>query len=197
MIAIIDYGVGNVQSIQRALEKLGHVGQLVSQREDLEAASGIILPGVGAFDAAMDVLESGGLKTAITALSQGGLPVLGICLGMQILFESSEEGTRKGLGLLPGEVVHLPQGLRVPHLGWNWVQWKAPSGRHGHYYFAHSYYARTQEDKVLAYTDYGSTFPAVVTQDNLWGVQFHPEKSGLAGLDLLQAWIERRLGSCS
>ncbi len=196
MIAIIDYGVGNLQSIQRALELLHRPCRLVRQPEELKHVNGIILPGVGAFDAAIDVLESTQMKAVITEVGQRGMPILGICLGMQILFKGSEEGTRPGLGLLEGQVLHLPAGLRLPHLGWNWVQWLQPSAPHAHYYFAHSYHAVTPDANVLARTHYGSTFASAVTKGHISGVQFHPEKSGQEGLALLRTWADGRLGVC-
>ncbi len=196
MIAIIDYGVGNLQSIQRALELLNRPCRLVRTRQELETAKGIILPGVGAFDAALTALEEMDLIESLKQAAGQDMPILGICLGMQILFERSEEGSRPGLGLLKGEVLHLPHGLRVPHLGWNWVQWKQSGGRHGHYYFAHSYHACTPQENMLAQTQYGVDFASVVNKGSIHGVQFHPEKSGREGLALLGEWTEGRMRAC-
>ncbi|MEW6522952.1 MAG: imidazole glycerol phosphate synthase subunit HisH [Bacillota bacterium] len=196
MIAIVDYGVGNTESIRRALEVLGLRAVLTGDAATVRSARAVILPGVGAFDSAMATLERTGLAGTVRDALGLGRVVLGICLGMQVLFSSSEEGTRRGLGLLPGRVVRLPGGQRIPHLGWNLVCWDPPISPPSHFYFAHSYYAVAHPGHVLARTSYGTGFPAVVNAGCLWGVQFHPEKSGPTGLALLGDILEGRLAAC-
>jgi glutamine amidotransferase len=196
MIAIIDYGVGNLESIRRAVEHLGYPASLCTTPRELAEADAVILPGVGAFDAAMEVLADG-LAGELGRRVSAGTPVLGICLGLQLLFSSSAEGKRPGLGLLPGRVVRLPGGVRVPHLGWNRVEWD-PSTQQtpAYYYFAHSYYPVTGPECVLGRTHYGVEFAAAVGCGRLLGVQFHPEKSGSAGLELLGDFLAGRMPPC-
>ncbi|HEX3015645.1 MAG TPA: imidazole glycerol phosphate synthase subunit HisH [Desulfobacteria bacterium] len=193
MIAIIDYGRGNLRSVQKGLERFGYEAVITSDPVDLAQADGLILPGVGAFADAMQQLKNLGLVEPIKQEIAAGKPFLGICLGMQVLFEVGEEyGIHEGLGVLPGRVVKFPPGRKVPHMGWNQLHIKQtspllagfPDG--GACYFVHSFYvAPDAEDVVLATSDYGFEFAAVVNRENVYGVQFHPEKSSDLGLKIL------------
>lgn len=198
MITIVDYGVGNLRSVQKAFEHVGAPAAISSDPAALQAAvwdpaSGIVLPGVGAFGDGMRELKSRGLARPLQRLASSGTPLLGICLGMQLLFERSEEmGEHQGLGLLPGQVLRFPPGaLKVPHVGWNQLRLRphpllAGIAGGAYAYFVHSYYALPAEPAdVLATTDYGLEFAAVVGRDRVWGAQFHPEKSQEVGLQLL------------
>lgn len=198
MVAIVDCGVGNLRSVQKALEKLGLEARITSSPAALKEAKGIILPGVGAFAAAMQALEATGMKEALLEAVAAGKPLLGICLGMQLLFTRSHEGgLNKGLALLPGEVLPLPPTVKIPHMGWNQLEFSRPHPlfagvKNGSYfYFVHSYYAApAEEETVLAYTSYGERFAAAVAKGNVYGVQFHPEKSSEAGLKILANFKE-------
>jgi len=168
---------------------------VTSERIEIEAADAIVLPGVGAFESAMDGLKDkfGVLMEAVRA----GKPLLGICLGMQLLLTRSEEGNSKGLNIIPGEVVRLPSGLKVPHMGWNSLELRrenpilAGIASGSYMYFVHSYYARPKDSStILTTTDYGVEFPSIIAQDSIIGVQFHPEKSSKIGLQLLQNFVE-------
>ena len=197
MIAIVDYGVGNLRSVQKALERVGAMAVVSADPATLDAAQGIVLPGVGAFGDGMAQLQTRHLVEPVLRQVAQDKPLLGICLGMQLLFDESEEmGLHQGLGLLPGRVVRFPEGdLKVPHIGWN--QLHLASARPemeilsgiapgAHAYFVHSYYVVPAEPAdVLATTDYGLEFAAVVGRDRVWGAQFHPEKSQEVGLQLL------------
>lgn len=198
MIAIVDYGVGNLRSVQKALERVGATAIVTSDPADLDAARGIVLPGVGAFGDGMEHLRARGLVDPVLRQVSRGKPLLGICLGMQLLYEESEEmGHHQGLGLLPGRVVRFPEGeLKVPHIGWNQLQKTGdnPARRllagvaAGAYaYFVHSYYVQPDDPAdVVATTEYGLAFASVVGRDRIFGAQFHPEKSQEVGLRLLQ-----------
>jgi glutamine amidotransferase len=192
---LIDAGTGNLHSVQNALESLGYAIHVTADPHDLLTPGRIVLPGVGAFASFMDGLRRSGLDTAVCEVIQRGDPLLGICVGMQALFETSEElGEHAGLGLLPGRVVHFPDqlGLKVPHTGWNqlWFDPASPlfSGLEpGAYtYFNHSYHCAAQPEHILARTDYGLEVASAVQKDNLYGVQFHPEKSQRVGRMILQ-----------
>jgi glutamine amidotransferase len=202
MIAIIDYGMGNLYSVSKALERM-NVDYIVSHEEAvLEKADGYILPGVGAFKDAMTILSEAGLTSFIHKIVAEDKPLLGICLGMQLLFDESEEnGLTKGLSLLPGKVVKIPETnneskLKVPHMGWNElnIQNQSPllAGIDGGYaYFVHSYYVDSEQtDTLLATAEYGVDVPAVVGKGNVYGAQFHPEKSSELGLALLKNYIK-------
>ncbi len=193
MITIVDYGAGNLRSIARAFEHLGISARVVDRPEDVERAEAIVLPGVGAAGAAMRFLKEKGLDEAVRAALKRGLPFLGVCLGMQLLLGSHEEGDTAGLGLLPGHVRRFPAELIVPHIGWNQVQPVRetplfdgiPPG--AYFYFVHSYYAEPADVALVAgETVYGAPYCSVIEADNLWGVQFHPEKSSANGLRLLR-----------
>ncbi len=193
MLSVVHSDVANLRSVMNTLRRLKIDAELISTPDEIERAERIILPGVGAFSAGMVGLHSRGLVEPLREQAARGTLILGICLGMQLLFESSEElGTFEGLGLLPGRIVRFPaDGPKVPHIGWNQLQHTGKSGLlagvpdGGYAYFVHSYYAVTPPELVLACTDYGLPFPAVVGRDNVFGAQFHPEKSQGAGLRLL------------
>jgi glutamine amidotransferase len=200
MIAIVDYGVGNLRSVQKALERVGATAIVSGEPAALEAARGIVLPGVGAFGDGMANLRARSLVAPLLRQVEAGKPLLGICLGMQLLFDESEEmGIHPGLGLLPGRVVRFAEDeLRVPHVGWNQLRFAICDLRFtigglvagiadGAYaYFVHSYYAMPEEPgDVLATTEYGVEFASVVGRGKVWGAQFHPEKSQEVGLQLL------------
>ena len=194
MIAIVDYGVGNLRSVQKALERVGAQAVITSNPSRLESARGIVLPGVGAFGDGMDNLRARGLVRPLLEQVAQDKPFLGICLGMQLLFDESEEmGLHEGLGLLAGRVVRFPESdLKVPHIGWNQLQ-GCGSGvlsglSDGEYaYFVHSYYVVPAErSDIVATTEYGVEFASVVSRANVFGAQFHPEKSQDVGLRLLE-----------
>jgi len=205
MIAVIDYGLGNLFSLSSSLQAVGAEAVITADPAQIRAAERIILPGVGAFGDAMARLNSSGLAALIREQAAQGKPLLGICLGMQLLFQSSREfGLHQGLGLLQGEVVPLAvdlaaagHALKVPHMGWNALVFQRPDCpllrkvRRGEYvYFVHSYYATACGQSLAASADYGVPVPALVWQDNIYGCQFHPEKSGAAGLNMLRAFTQ-------
>ncbi|MDR0268902.1 imidazole glycerol phosphate synthase subunit HisH [Paenibacillus sp.] len=198
-IAIVDYGMGNLHSVSKAVERLGAEALVTGDRAELLEADGIILPGVGAFGDAMQHLQESGLAGVMKEAAAAGRPLLGICLGMQLLFESSEEyGQHEGLGILPGRVVRFPEGeLKVPHMGWNrleFIQEEDPllAGlAEGHVYFVHSYHVLPEvKSDLLAVTDYGQAVTAVVGRGPVYGMQFHPEKSGELGMELLGRFLK-------
>lgn len=197
MIAIIDYGMGNLHSVSKALERMGQPCVVTSDFQEIRRANSLILPGVGAFGDAMYELASRGLDRVIKAEVLKGKPILGICLGMQLLFSSSDEnGYYEGLNFLPGHVARLPNDLNVPHMGWNWLSFKHPYPlfyglKEDYVYFVHSYHvlADNPED-VIATTEYCRPVTAVVARNNIYGMQFHPEKSGELGLALLKRFVE-------
>jgi len=190
MVAIVDYQMGNLHSVQKACAKVGLKSRLVATAADIRRAQAVILPGVGAFGHAMEQLTRKRLLTAVKETAHSGKPFLGICLGMQLLFDYSEEfGRHAGLGILSGKVVPFPKGLKVPHMGWNRIALKHPSPflrkvPDGSYmYFVHSFYCEPKDTSVLlATTEYGLPVAAAVGRDNLYGTQFHPEKSQALGL---------------
>jgi glutamine amidotransferase len=193
-IAVVDYGVGNMHSICRGIELAGAEAKLTNKPEEIDVADAIVLPGVGAFRSAMEQLEDKleVIKEAVSA----GKPLLGVCLGMQLLLTRSEEGDSQGLDLVPGQVLRLPKGLKVPHMGWNSIELKKEhpivSGiTSGSYvYFVHSYYIRPRDMNVtVATTNYGVEFPSVITWGSIIGTQFHPEKSGKLGLQILRNFV--------
>ena len=197
MIVIVDYGAGNMHSIARALE---HVGASVRVSDDpalLAEAQAIVLPGVGSAGAAMAQMSAKGLDEAIRRATDAGKPFLGICLGMQLLADHHAEGEVDGLRLFRGEVRRIPRGPKVPHMGWNVVTPRveglpifAQIPQQSYFYFAHSYYVEPHEQAgVAATTDYGSPFCSVIVTERVWGTQFHPEKSGQVGLQLLTNFV--------
>ena len=202
MIAIVDYGVGNLFSLKSSLSMIGAEAVVTRDAEALRAAEKIILPGVGAFEDAAKKLRATGLDAVVVEQAKAGKPLLGICLGMQLLFDRSfEYGEHKGLGLLKGDVVdmrpRIPAELKVPQIGWNALIFKQPEHPLFRYiaegdcvYFVHSYYASNCEDSTLATTEYGAELTAAVGSGNILGCQFHPEKSGRVGLNILKAFCE-------
>ena len=196
MIAVIDYGAGNLQSVCKALQYIGCESCVVDSRDALFRADGAILPGVGSFADAMDCLEQSGMKEAILAYLQLGRPFLGICLGLQLLFEGSEESPGvKGLGVFKGSIARIPsgKGLKIPHIGWNSLHFCRQSplfqgiDEQAYVYFVHSYYLKAQDRQIVtSQTEYGVTIDASVAQGNLYATQFHPEKSGAVGLQMLR-----------
>lgn len=193
MIAIIDYGMGNLGSVEKAFTTLGYDAQVVNTPHEVMTATGVVLPGVGAFAEAMTNLVQTGLIDAVKATIRAGKPFLGICLGLQLLFTESEEGDSPvGLDILPGSIIRFRGAQKIPHIGWNEVHFAkncplfAGVADGSHFYFVHSYHLETPEsDLVAGVTEYGVSFPSVVWQDNIFAVQFHPEKSSKTGLKLL------------
>ncbi|MEM2319837.1 MAG: imidazole glycerol phosphate synthase subunit HisH [Candidatus Bathyarchaeia archaeon] len=190
----MDYGVGNLFSLKCALEKVGFTVSIGLLKRQLKQAEAIILPGVGDFSTASKNLSP--IKDTLIGLANGGIPIIGICLGMQLLFQKSEEGEGEGLALLEGESVHLPKVVKVPHMGWNTVQtvkqnYLFEGLKSGlYYYFAHSYYTIPADREVICgETTYGTTFASVVAKQNIFGTQFHPEKSGTQGLKFLENFL--------
>ena len=200
MIAIIDYDAGNLKSVEKALQYLGEECIVTRDKEKLLKADKIILPGVGAFGDAMEKLHKFGLVDVIHKLVKENNPFLGICLGLQLMFESSEEGPGvKGLGLLPGKIVKFPEkeGFKIPHMGWNSIDVKEGSrlfkgvSNNSYVYFVHSYYLQAEnENDVAATTEYITHVHASVEHDNIFACQFHPEKSGDVGLRILKNFCE-------
>lgn len=199
MVAIIDYDAGNIRSVEKAAKLLGHEAVVTRDRETILKADHVILPGVGAFGDAMDKLRRFGLVDTIHEAVNRKLPFLGICLGLQLLFESSEEAPGvEGLGLLPGKILRIPEkeGLKIPHIGWNSLTFPnqgrlfAGIAQDAYVYFVHSYYLQAKEPEIVtAATEYGTTIHASVERDNLFACQFHPEKSSETGLKILQNFL--------
>lgn len=193
MIGIVDYGRGNLRSVEKGLEKVGFASKMLTDPDALAEVQGVILPGVGAFADAMDALRRGGWIEPLLSYARSGAPFLGICLGMQVLFDIGEEhGEHQGLGLIPGRVVRFPLGLKVPQMGWNNVQILRDDPLmegipdNTYFYFVHSYYAVPDDDQVvIGCSEYGVRFPALVGKGNVWGSQFHPEKSSHWGLAII------------
>ena len=194
-IAVIDYGAGNLRSIRRAVEAAGATVEITSESHVVRAADAVIFPGVGAAGAAMHRLDELGLIDVIGEVVASGRPFLGVCLGMQLLFAEQEEGDTRGLGLLPGRVRSLRQDRKVPQIGWNRVRWVVDAAGHNagdedDFYFVHSYVVDLDDPAdAVAITRYGDVFPSIVRRDHVWGMQFHPEKSGPAGLRLVAGWV--------
>ncbi|HWC47636.1 MAG TPA: imidazole glycerol phosphate synthase subunit HisH [Solirubrobacterales bacterium] len=192
-IAILDYGMGNLRSVEKALEHVGVTATITRDAGEVRAADGVILPGVGAFPRAMERIRELGLDELITERREEGVPILGICLGLQLLFDSSSElGGADGLGLLEGPVGELEaEGLKVPHIGWEPVRWERESRltdgipSETPFYFVHSFAPRPRHDDLLGSALYGARFACAAERENVFGVQFHPEKSSAAGLRLL------------
>ena len=201
MIAIIDYGVGNLFSLVSSFKAIGVDTVITGDIETIKKADKLILPGVGAFGDAIKKLRETSLDKVLIEQAQNGKPVMGICLGMQMLFEKSYEyGEHEGLGLLKGEVVpmenRLPENLKIPHIGWNALIFKKENPLFKYInngdcvYFVHSYYAEGCDDSLLATAEYGKELTAAVAKGNIYGCQFHPEKSGNVGLNILKAFCE-------
>ena len=192
-ICILDYGMGNLRSVEKALEHVGATATISNDPETVRAAEGVILPGVGAFPKAMERVRELGLDRLIAERRDAGVPILGICLGLQLLFESTTElGGATGIGMLPGPVRDLnADGLKVPHIGWSPVRWEKQSrlsegiASETPFYFVHSFAPDPEQSDLLGSAIYGARFACAVERDNVFGVQFHPEKSSAAGLRLL------------
>lgn len=195
-VAVIDYGAGNLRSIRRALEAAGASVTVTADPEDVRRADAVVFPGVGAAGAAMDRLRGLGLVDVINEVVAAGRPFLGICLGMQLLFDEQEEGDTRGLGLLAGRVRSLDRSVKVPQIGWNRVRlvrdaFGIEAAGEDDFYFVHSFVVEPADSAdIVAITRYGEVFPSIVAHDRVWGTQFHPEKSGPAGLRLIAAWVE-------
>ncbi|MDH6429611.1 MULTISPECIES: imidazole glycerol phosphate synthase subunit HisH [unclassified Paenibacillus] len=199
-VAIVDYGMGNLHSVSKAVERLGYECVVTGDAEQILAADSVILPGVGAFGDAMGHLRENGLDLVVKQVAAGEQPLLGICLGMQLLFSTGEEhDSHEGLDILSGSVVRFAprDGYKVPHMGWNKLSFRQPENplfvglEEGHVYFVHSYHALVaKESDLLAVTDYGYPVTAIVGQDNVFGMQFHPEKSGELGIKLLGNFLK-------
>lgn len=201
MIAVVDYGMGNLKSVEKALVKLGADVEIISDPERLSLAQKVVLPGVGAFKDTMDGIESRALGSPLCEFIRSGKPYLGICMGFQVLFEeSAEDGKHKGLGIFKGKVKRFPKekGLKVPHMGWN--ELKVQKGNscpllkgipdNTYFYFVHSYYAAPKDKGIVAgTTGYGLDFTSMVWKDNIYATQFHPEKSQGSGLKMLENFI--------
>ena len=204
MIAIVEYGVGNLFSLKSSLSMIGAEAIVTRSADDLRAAEKIILPGVGAFKDAAKKLRATGLDSVVVEQAHAGKPLLGICLGMQMLFDRSfEYGEHKGLGLIPGDVIDMrpkiPAELKVPHIGWNALIFQQPNHPLFRYinegdcvYFVHSFYGANCEKDTLATAEYGAELTAAVGRGNILGCQFHPEKSGRVGLNILRAFAEQK-----
>lgn len=207
MIAIVDYGVGNLFSLKCSFAAIGADAIVTSDAQTLRSADKLILPGVGAFEDAAKKLHTSGLDAVILEEARKGKPILGICLGMQMLFEKSfEYGEHAGLGLIPGSVVPMagviPEDLKIPHIGWNALRFRKTSPLFRYIqegdcvYFVHSYYASGCDDYIIADSEYGAPLTAAVQNGNVFGCQFHPEKSGNVGLAILKAFVEMEDALC-
>lgn len=200
MIAIIDYGVGNLYNLKNALDFQGLDNAIVDDPARISTASHIILPGVGAFRPAMDRFHDSGMEDVVRERIAAGCPFLGICVGMELMFDQSEEdGLHGGLGLIGGRVIRFSHDLKIPQIGWNQVAAQRPDPLlagipdGSYFYFVHSYHAAlTDKVDALGMAEYGIEFPAIVQRDNMWGVQFHPEKSQRPGLRLLKNFAQLR-----
>lgn len=200
MISIINYGMGNLRSVQKALEYVGYAARITDDEQTVKKSSAIILPGVGAFKDAMSRLKTSGLNHAIKEAVMSGVPFLGICLGMQLIFDKSYEGgLTYGLGLIKGDIVEIPHDLKVPHIGWNKLKFmdkctlinSFDASRDIYTYFVHSYYlTKTDKNIIKAVTLYGVEIPALIEYKNIFACQFHPEKSGRDGLNILKKFGE-------
>ena len=196
-IAVLDYGMGNLHSVGRALARVGADVCVTSDGDEAADASGIVIPGVGGFGACVRSLRAAGLETAVRTAVSSGRPVFTVCVGMQILFEGSDEDADRGLAILPGHVQRLPATVRVPHTGWNTVSWAGR--RHAYaagipdgtsFYFVHSYAPPVDPDTTVGVTDHGRSFAAAVAREQVFATQFHPEKSGEAGLELYDRFVQ-------
>lgn len=200
MVAIIDYDAGNIKSVEKAIQLLGQEVKITRDRDEIMAADHVILPGVGAFGDAMEKLHQYGLVKVIHEVTKKGTPFLGICLGLQLLFERSDEAPGvEGLGVLKGDILKLPdkEGYKIPHMGWNSLDFSQEGrlfkglGEHPYVYFVHSYYLKAAEKEIVTATaDYTTTIHASVEKDNVFACQFHPEKSSDVGLQILKNFVE-------
>jgi glutamine amidotransferase len=197
LVAVLDYGIGNLRSAQKALERVGADARLTADSGLIADADAVVLPGVGAFGACMDALRECGVDQVAITAANDQRPFLGVCVGMQMLYEGSEESPSSlGLGVLPGRLRLLPETVKRPQMQWNLVDVRRPSRLFAHVpdpvwmYFVHSYAADAEGESVVATCDYGGLVAAAVERDGLWATQFHPEKSGAVGLDLLRGFVD-------
>lgn len=199
MIAVIDYGLGNLRSVTKALESVGAKVILTSNPIDISSADGIVLPGVGAFYHGMNNLKKLGIISALKECINSGKPFLGICLGFQLLFtESEEHGIHKGLDILKGRVIRFPNAVKIPHMGWNQIRIQNAQNalfkgiqNDAYVYFVHSYYVEPEDKSIIATTtEYGVEFCSSIATENIFGMQFHPEKSGEIGMKVLRNYID-------
>jgi glutamine amidotransferase len=195
-IAILDYGMGNLRSVARAVERVGGAPEVVDDPGAVLRADALVVPGVGHFGACMRNLTDRGLDGAIRDFAATGRPLFGVCLGMQVLFKRSEEGSEEGLGIVPGQARRLPSVVKVPHMGWNTVEWVAdhPYIRNlpdrASFYFVHSYAADVVAGITVGTAEHGRPFSAAIARDNVFATQFHPEKSSDAGLAIYEAFVK-------
>lgn len=204
MIAIIDYGAGNIQSVSKALKHIGCEAFITRDKEQILKADGAVLPGVGSFGDTMDTMNSYGIKDTVIEYTKSGKPFLGICLGLQLLFPASEESPEaKGLGIFDGTITKIPsgEGLKIPHIGWNSLNIKKTDGlfkgidKNPYVYFVHSYFLNASDKNIVsAQTQYGVTIDASIEQGNIFATQFHPEKSGETGLKILKNFADIVMG---
>jgi glutamine amidotransferase len=195
-IAVLDYGSGNLHSVSRALAAVGGDVTVTADADDVSRADALVIPGVGHFGQCVGALRDAGLDRAALDFVATGRPVVGVCVGMQILFDGSEEAHEPGLGVIPGRVRRLPDSVKVPHMGWNTVTWRSvhpliegiPDGTY--FYFVHSYAPEDTGDDVIGVAEHGRTFAAVAARGNVFATQFHPEKSGDAGLHLYENLVK-------
>jgi imidazole glycerol-phosphate synthase subunit HisH len=195
-VAVLDYGMGNLHSVSRAIATVGGNAEVTHEPKDVGRADALVIPGVGAFGACVRALTERGLDRAIRDFVGTGRPVFGVCLGMQVLFKESDEDPEEGLSIVPGRSRKLPPDVKVPHMGWNTVDWSdahpyvdgIPSGTR--FYFVHSYAPDVVEGTTVGVTDYGRPFSAVVAKDNVFATQFHPEKSADAGLQIYASFVK-------
>jgi imidazole glycerol-phosphate synthase subunit HisH len=197
VIAVVDFGAGNLRSMKRALEIMGAVAHITNDPNAVRAADAVVFPGDGHAGYSMDRLDELGLTPAIHEIVEAGKPFLGVCVGMQLLFEHQEEGDRQGLGILPGRVRTLRGNVKLPHIGWSQSRTirtgqLGVEGDFAYYYFLHSYIAEPDDPRdIAAVVTYGETYASVVVRDSVWGTQFHPEKSGTDGLALISAFVRQ------
>lgn len=205
MLAIVDYGAGNLHSVVRAVEHAGGRPTVTADPHEVLRAAAVVLPGVGSAQQSMERLARLGMDAALKTVAERGVPLFGVCLGLQLLLGHSDEGGRDGtpcLGIVPGDVRLFPLGLKVPHMGWNTVEYRRPTALfdgiadHSHFYFVHSYFAVPSTDVVCAVTGYGDSFCSAIVHENVLGTQFHPEKSGPDGLRIYANFL-RLAGVCS
>lgn len=195
-IAVLDYGTGNLHSVARAIERVGGTAEVTDDTDEVLRAEALVVPGVGHFGACMRNLAHHGLDQAVRDFAAGGRPLFGVCLGMQVLFEGSDEDPAEGLGLVPGRSRKLPDDVKVPHMGWNDVEWTATHPylegipNRTRFYFVHSFAPDVIEGITVGVTIHGRPFSAVVARENLFATQFHPEKSGEAGLQIYENFVK-------
>ena len=199
-IVVLDYGMGNLHSVSRAIETVGGSASVTANRRDIGNADALVIPGVGAFGACVRALAERGLDQAIRVFVESGRPVFGVCLGMQVLFKESDEDPEEGLSIVAGRSRRLPPDVKVPHMGWNTVEW---SGSHPYvdgipdgarFYFVHSYAPDVIVGTTVGITEYGRRFSSVVAHDNVFATQFHPEKSADAGLQIYASFVKAVAG---